>query len=279
MNPEAYASLDRLDRVHWFYRGKRAIVRRWIDRYARLGPDDLLIDAGMGTGTWLVEMSARCRVLGLDGYQESLDLARPRLEAVGGRVLKTSLERVALPDGCAAVVTLLDVLEHLDDDRAALGEMVRMTRPGGLIVVTVPAQRRLWSDWDVLMHHRRRYQRGDLLALLDPAEVELLHCAYFNTLMLPPIWLVRAWRRWFPPRPGAPRAEDAIPPRPLNALLYHAMVAPACWGWFRPPAGVSLLAVLRRRARPAGRLRVDRPSAAERRDREAASVERAGGSG
>ena len=275
MNSAAYASLDRLDRVHWFYRGKRAIVRHWIDRTVRLGPDDLLIDAGMGTGTWLVEMAARCRVLGLDAHRESLDLARPRVEAVGGRVLETSLERVALADGCATVVTLMDVLEHLDDDRAALREMVRLTRPGGVLVITVPTLRGLWSDWDVLMHHRRRYHRREFLALLDPAEVELLHCAYFNTLMLPPIWLARAWRRWFPPRPGAPLAEEVVPLRPLNALLYQALVTPACWGWFRPPVGVSLLAVLRRRGCPPTRPRADRPSAARR--AEASSMERATG--
>src|SRR5690349_9151743 len=129
MNPDEYTKLDRLDREHWFYRGKRAVVRHWIGRHLTLRPDDLLIDAGCGTGTWLVEMSGVCRVLGLDDYEESIRLARPRVEAVGGRVLKTALNRVDLPDGCAAAVTLLDVLEHLDDDGAALEEMFRLVRP------------------------------------------------------------------------------------------------------------------------------------------------------
>ncbi len=246
MNPKEYENLDRIDRTHWFYRGKRAIVRHWIDRLAPPGPDDLLVDAGMGTGTWLVEMASRCRVLGLDDHDESLALVRPRLEAVGGGALKTTLDSVDLPDGSAAVVTMMDVLEHLDDDAAALNEMVRITRPGGLIVVTVPALRWLWSDWDVTLHHRRRYHKPDLLRLFRSQDVEVIRCAYFNTVALGPAWAVRSWRKVRKPRPGAPRFEDHVPPAPLNGLMYRMMVDPARWGWLRPPAGVSLLGVLRK---------------------------------
>lgn len=241
-----YANLDRIDRVHWFYRGKRAIVRHWINRYVSLGSDDLVIDAGMGTGAWLVEMSSVCRVIGLDDYEESIILARPRLEAVGGRAIKTPLDRVDLPDSCATVVTMLDVLEHLDDDRAALREMIRLLRPGGILIITVPALQWLWSDWDVTLHHRRRYHQADLLRLVSQPEVEVLRCAYTNTAMLPPIAVVRLWRKFFAPKPGAPRAEDQIPGDTLNSLLYHSLVTPARWSWFQPPLGVSLLAVLRR---------------------------------
>jgi SAM-dependent methyltransferase len=248
MNPEQYARLDQVEREHWFYRGKRAIVRHWIERYAPLTRDDVLIDGGCGTGNWLVEMSSRCRVLGLDSFPESVALARPRLEAVGGSVLQTTLDRVELPDASATVVTLLDVLEHLDNDETALREMVRLVRPGGLIVVTVPALRWLWSDWDVVLQHRRRYHRADLLKVIGQCNVDVLHCAYMNTLALLPIALVRMWRKLRPPGPDAHRAEDAIPPRPVNSLLYHTFVIPASWRWFHPPAGVSLLAVLRVRA-------------------------------
>jgi SAM-dependent methyltransferase len=251
MNPDEYTKLDRLDREHWFYRGKRAVVRHWIGRHLALRPDDLLIDAGCGTGTWLVEMSEVCRVLGLDDYEDSIRLARPRVEAVGGRVLKTALDRVDLPDGCAAVVTLLDVLEHLDDDGAALEEMIRLVRPGGVIVITVPALRWLWSDWDVSLHHRRRYGRGDLLRLVSRPGVEVLRCAYYNSAVLPGVALVRLWRKFRRPPRGAARAEDRLPPAWLNGLLYRAMVSPACWSFFHPPAGVSLLTVLRRQGPPA----------------------------
>lgn len=246
MDPSEYAKLDQIEREHWFYRGKRDIVRHWLEKYLSLQPDDLLIDAGMGTGAFLEEMSSRCRVLGIDDHDESLALARPRIEAVGGQVLKSALDHVPLPDGTAAVVTALDVLEHLDDDRTALRELIRLTRPGGLILLTVPALRWLWSDWDEAVHHRRRYHRPELIKLCDQPGVEQLHCAYINFATLGPIALVRGWRKLRPPRPDAPRAEDMIPPGLVNSALYQTFVQTAYAGWLKPPVGVSLLAVLRR---------------------------------
>lgn len=254
MNPEEYARLDSVEGEHWFYRGKRAVVRHWIGRYVALAPDDVAVDAGMGTGRWLAELASACRVVGIDSRAESLDLARSRVEALGGRVVQSSLEQVDLPDGCATVVTLLDVIEHLDDDRAAFSEMLRIARPGGLVIVTVPAMRWLWSDWDVALHHRRRYERAALLEVLRHPEAELLHCAYLNPWLLAPIAAVRALRRIKPVRGGGTRAEDRIPPRALNELFFRQMVYFSTRRWFRPPAGLSLLAVVRRK-HGSGRIR------------------------
>ncbi len=248
MNHDEYRKLEALDREHWFYEGKRRIVRHWLGRFHRISADDLWIDAGCGTGRLLEEMAPCCRVLGLDSAPESIALSAPKLEPLGGRVLRTDLDRVPLPDGCASVITLLDVLEHLDDDGAALREMIRLTRPGGLIIITVPALRWLWGDWDEALHHRRRYHRPDLVRLLAQPELTTLRCAYFNWLALPPILLVRQWRKLWKARPGRERLEDRLPGRWLNGLLREAMVRPACLARLHPPVGVSLLGIVRRTA-------------------------------
>lgn len=247
MHPVEYAHLARLDRAHWFYRGKRAIVRYWLERSIKLGHEDLLIDAGMGAGTWLEEMSGTCRVLGLDDHDESLAIAGPRLKAAGGASLKSSLERTPLPDSTASAVTALDVLEHLDDDAGALCELVRLVRPGGVIVLTVPALPFLWSDWDVALHHRRRYLRSDLERLIEPLHVEMIRLAYFNVSAVLPIWLIRRWRRSRPGMYQSEWAEHRLPGPFWNKVLQAGMVWPSRWRWFRPPFGVSLLAVLRKR--------------------------------
>jgi SAM-dependent methyltransferase len=249
MNPDEYAKLDRIDRTHWFYRGKRAIVEHWIDRSAALGPGDLLVDVGCGTGVFLAEMAARrrVRVLGIDDHAESIALTRPRVEALGGAVLEGGFDGLPVGDASAAVVTALDVIEHVDDDRAALGELARICRPGGLVVLTVPALDWLWSDWDEALHHRRRYDRAGLLRLLLRPELELVHCGYFNTVALPAIAAVRTLRKLRPPAPGALRAEDRVPAGWLNALLFRLLVVPARSRMLGRVPGVSLLAVLRRR--------------------------------
>ncbi|HEX4826273.1 MAG TPA: methyltransferase domain-containing protein [Candidatus Polarisedimenticolaceae bacterium] len=248
MNVDEYEKLDRIDREHWFYAGKRAVVRHWIARSLALTHDDLLVDVGCGTGTFALEMGTTCRVLGIDHHDESIRLAEPKLRSVGGSVKKSPLERIDLPDGAATVVTAMDVLEHLDDDRLALRELIRIARPGGLIVVTVPALMALWSDWDVALGHRRRYDRRQLLRLIDLPEVDLVRCSYYNMAALPLIGIVRGWRRIRPPAPGADRAEDRVPSRWLNTLLYRSLVTPACWEWPRQPIGVALIAVLKKRA-------------------------------
>jgi SAM-dependent methyltransferase len=247
MQSAEYEKLDAIDGIHWFYSGKRELVRYWMERYLTLESEDLAIDAGTGTGRWLVELGGRCKLLGLDDHDESLTIAKPRLEALGGRVLKTGLDKVDLPANCASVITLLDVLEHLDDDAEALNEMIRLVKPGGLILITVPALRLLWSDWDVALHHRRRYHRRELLELVSRREVDVLRCTYFNSIALPLILLVRWWRKVVPTKPGEARAEDKVPTPIVNNFLRWALVVPACWQWFHPPLGVSILAVLRKR--------------------------------
>ncbi|MFZ5451697.1 MAG: methyltransferase domain-containing protein [Thermodesulfobacteriota bacterium] len=246
MRPEEYENLRRIDEDHWFYRGKRDIVRYWIERFLDLKSDDLLIDGGMGTGTWAVEMASRCRVIGLDDHEESLALASPRLKAAGGQAMLSGVNRVDLPSGAAAVVTLLDVLEHVEDDAGAMGEMIRLVRPGGLIIVTVPALQALWSDWDETLHHLRRYTRGGLVRVLEQPGVRLLRCAYFNTALLLPIALVRWYRRLRPAVNGKNRSEDWTPPALINRALHYLLVRPACSDFWPAPLGVSLLGVLRR---------------------------------
>lgn len=246
MNPEQYTRLRRIEETHWFYTAKRDLVRYWIERYIKLNKEDLLIDAGTGTGTLLVEMSGRCRLLGLDDFEESVLLARPRVESLGGQVLKADLTAVDLPDGAASVVTLLDVLEHVVEDKAALQEMIRLTRPGGLLVVTVPALPVLWSDWDEVLHHKRRYTWHGFKSLITNPQVQVLQCKYVNSILLPAILMVRAFRKLRPPPPDALRAEDCVPPKWINRCCYYSMLLPGKWNWCRPPVGVSLLAVLRK---------------------------------
>ena len=247
MNPVEYEKLAAIDSEHWFYRGKRDIVRYWIARFRPLSSDDLLIDVGCGTGALLAEMSGTCRVLGLDNHEESAALVRDRLGKSGTVLVKSSICEASLPEKQAAVVTALDVLEHIQDDATALRNIIQLAEPGGLIILTVPAMRWLWSDWDVSLQHYRRYERPDFMRLLETPHAEILHCAYFNTLALAPMLLIRLVRRWFPPAPGQERAEDRVPPRWLNSLLHATLVWPATWKWMKPPLGGSLLAVLRRR--------------------------------
>ena len=247
MNPDEYTNLARLEAQHWFYAGKREIVRHWIQRAHPLAPGHLLADCGAGTGTFAAEMTGACRVLAIDDHQESLALAREKLGP--DRVKQGSCTSLPLADGAVDVLTALDVIEHVEHDRAALGEFARVLKPGGLAIITVPALMSLWSDWDVALHHFRRYTRRALLDVVERDQFEIVHCNYVNVAAFPIVWTVRKWRT-LKSRSGSrvkSRSEDTIPFAPLNQLLRWSFVGPACQSVIAFPFGVGLLAVLRRK--------------------------------
>ncbi len=244
MNAEEYANLDRMETAHWYYAGKREFARGWLLRVGPPRAEDRLLDCGAGTGRFAREMEAHCQVLVLDDHEEALRMLRTRFRP--DQILSLAGDRVPLPDASLDYVTALDVLEHTPDDHAVVTGFHRLLKPGGVALVTVPAGMALWSDWDVALHHFRRYSRTQLTALFPPAHWELLHVNYTNVAVYPAVWLVRRWRKWFPLAGSEVRTEDKMPAPWLNALLRWLFVRPAFWR-VPFPFGVSLLLVARKR--------------------------------
>jgi SAM-dependent methyltransferase len=178
--------------------------------------------------------------VGMEEHPELIGAAR----AAGLDVRAGSLPRdLVVPEGWADLVLMLDVLEHLDDDEQALHTAWKALRPGGVILVTVPAFAWLWSGHDVALGHRRRYAAGALRALVAEAGFRIEHVSYFNTLLFPLIVLARYWKRLR----GDTRHDLRRPHAMVNGLLATAFglerfVVPR----WRLPLGVSILLVGRR---------------------------------
>jgi SAM-dependent methyltransferase len=245
MNADEYLKLAEVERTHWYYAGKREFVQAWLRRTRPPEPTDLLLDCGAGTGLFAEEMAAHCRVLVLDDHEEALRMLRARFRP--DQILSLAGDRVPLPDASLEYVTALDVLEHTPDDRAVVQGFHRLLKPGGVAVVTVPAGMALWSDWDVGLHHFRRYARPQLRALFPDDQWELVHVNYTNVLVYPAVWAVRKWRKWFPTKTPVARAEDKVPAGWINRILRAQFVWLALRRW-PMPCGVSLVLVARKRA-------------------------------
>jgi len=238
MNPEEYENLNQVERLHWYYCGKREIVRHWIKKSSGIRQEMKLVDCGAGSGALAASMVGELDVTAMDDHAESLAILRSRLPS--HRILEGSCSEIPLADAAADIVTALDVLEHIPNDRQAAAEMLRILRPGGTIIVTVPAMMCLWSDWDVALHHHRRYSKKSLLETFAAMPCETQHCAYINSLAFPLVWLARKARA--AGLGGTERAEDRVPPRLINKVLQASFVKPACSGW-QLPWGVGLLLV------------------------------------
>ncbi|KXU35874.1 hypothetical protein AXK11_04890 [Cephaloticoccus primus] len=247
MEVNEYANMERTEKTHWYNVAKREFVRRWIFKIRPPKKDDVLLDCGAGTGLFAAEMEAHCRVLVLDDHEPALELLHKRFRPE--QVIALTSPEVPLPDASIDYLTALDVVEHIEDDLSAVRSFHRLLKPDGIAVITVPASMLLWSDWDVSLHHFRRYNRRSLLALFPDSNWEILHINYTNTLAFIPALLVRKLRLDRKPTKveGGDRAEYRIPPRWLNALLKWIFVTTSMW---RIPNlfGVSLLLVARKKS-------------------------------
>jgi SAM-dependent methyltransferase len=147
------------------------------------------------------------------------------------------------------LVTLLDVLEHLDQDQASLLALAKLLRRDGHLVVTVPAFQFLWGEHDVEHHHRRRYRARQLRERLEASGLQVCWVSYYNSLLFPLVALVRLVRRVLPTRDeshGKGRELVLLPPM-LNTLLEHLFAIERLWlGRLFVPLGVSLIAVARK---------------------------------
>jgi SAM-dependent methyltransferase len=145
-------------------------------------------------------------------------------------------------------VTVLDVVEHIEDDREFLADLAQKMTPGSLLLLTVPALPSLWSGWDVALGHYRRYRKRDLRSLAAAMPLEIVELSYVFPEMLPPA-LVRRLRRPASRAtgPSEETAEFPDPPAAVNGLAFAVgratQAARRAW-----PAGTSLFAVLRRSA-------------------------------
>jgi len=246
MELKEYANMERVEKDHWYNVAKRKFVRRWIFRVGPPRKDDLLLDCGAGTGLFAKEMEAHCQVLALDALEPALELLRQRFRSE--QVIQMTGKDIPLPRESVNYLTALDVVEHIEDDVTAVRGFHRVLKPGGVAVITVPANMLLWSEWDVSLHHYRRYNRKGLLALFPKADWEILHINYTNSLAFLPALLLRKLRARKPQtEKDESRTEFRIPPSWLNKLLKWIFITTSMCR-FPMPFGLSLLLVVRKKS-------------------------------
>ncbi len=248
-----------VDEHHWWYRGRRAVIEHELTRLS-LADDASALDAGCGSGRTLLQLARHCpHVAGIELSGEAAKLARQR----GDFDVRTGrMEQPPWKPGTFDLITCLDVIEHTPDDVVALRELLRVSRPGAWLMLTVPAYQALWSLHDELNHHYRRYSRRRLARSLAESGWRLERMTSFNSLLLGPAALVRLLHRWHVVA-NPYTTELQLPPRWLNAALELPLWLESRWlaSGRTLPAGLSLLAIA---SNPAPVVRATSPSPPQR---------------
>jgi SAM-dependent methyltransferase len=238
-----YASLDAIQEQHWWYAARRTILECVLQRVIEVGvPDGKFYDLGCGVGANLPVLEKFGPTIGVDLSPEAIEFCHRRGRTNVALANLNVLE--VLPDNSGSVAMLADVVEHLDDPLPCLEAAHRALKPGGALVVTVPAYMFLWGPSDIVAHHKRRYTAVELRRLLEPL-FEIEHITYFNTLLF---GLIAAGR--FGEMLLRRRGDDGakLPPALVNTVLETIFRAEASVVPRRNlPFGVSLLGVARKR--------------------------------
>ncbi len=226
---------------HWWWRSREALLLDRIGRLHRRSPLRRILDVGCGDGLFFEKLGRFGEVEGLE--PDASLVLDPRWRS---KIRVGSLGPGFRADGPFDLVLMLDVLEHIQDDRGALASAREALRPGGHLLVTVPALPWLWSRHDEANEHHRRYLPGTLGRTLADAGLEIVTLRYAFFWTVAPLLA----RRWLAPAgSGAGVADYAvtIPPDPINRAMTALSRAEHAVGRFvRWPLGSSLLAVARR---------------------------------
>jgi SAM-dependent methyltransferase len=239
-SPARLSRLADIERHHFWFVARRQLLDVLLRSAVPAGVGTAL-DVGCGTGANAAVLRSHARdVIGVDFRPEGIATARQQ-HCADASFVRGDASRIPFADGAFDVVTALDVLEHVDDE-AALEEIVRVLRPGGTIIVSVPAMPWLWSYRDVDAGHRRRYARGGLLQLFRKSRLQVHRLNYFQCLLFPLV-LTRVVRR---ESRAARDREDAPAPMVNSVLTWISRFEVRLSRVVTWPFGSSLVAVCRK---------------------------------
>lgn len=242
MNIEMYRIFFNIQKQHWWFVTKKDIVLDTIDRHIKLQEDCKVLDIGCGSGLMLNALDQLAETSGMDMSDEAIQFSQ---EIFRGPIKQGWLpDNVPFPNESFDLITALDVVEHIDDDIGSLKAIRHLLKPSGKAIITVPAFMFLWSSFDDMNEHKRRYTLPELRQKLNNAGFQIEKISYFNFLLFPLVYLVRKLNNII----GRDGASDVdMPSKAMNYALKNIFglekfLLRVC----NLPFGVSILAIVKK---------------------------------
>ena len=246
MENEEFEIMYHIEQSHWWFRGKQFLLKQALKSLDNKASENgRILDIGAGTGIIL-------KILMDFGEAYGIELSPQAIKFLKKRKLKRIIcadADYSLPfkNDTFTMITCLDVLEHLEKDVGLFKEMIRISRPGGHILVAVPAFDIFWGSHDVALHHKRRYTRKKILQIIREMNCRVVKASYYNITLSMPILAVRTFKSIFLHNRQAQSDFFMSLPNFLNSLLgflYKAEIW--CLKSINFPFGVSVVLVLRK---------------------------------
>ncbi len=242
MESKVYKEFKEIEERHWWFVSRREILRSFLSDLFPQKKSRRSLDIGSGPGINLPmigEFSDNlvCVEPSLDSANEIKEKFR-NVEVFHGTFPEVSVE------GEFDLITMFDVIEHIDDESSVLSAIKKYLSPNGICVVTVPAYMFLWSEHDDIVHHKRRYTKSQLVEVVERSGFSVLRVSYFNTFLFIPIALVRILKNTF--GWGRNNSDFSITPVWANALLRLVFLLEKSFlRYMNFPFGVSIICVFK----------------------------------
>lgn len=221
MDQAIYAAYYHLERKHWWWNARMEMVLRLLKKYHPHLENSRIADIGTGTGSYLEALEKMgLRAEGHDASGEAAMYLKEMKHFVIHQ--KKFPEDYSNEANEYDVLLLLDVLEHIQNDGAAVTLAARMLKPGGTLICTVPACKAMWGPYDIISHHFRRYNLNELKNLfLAPPDLKIQKISYFSTFLFPLLFSVRVVESlWHKIKGGEPFYNPHMPSAGLNSFLF-----------------------------------------------------------
>lgn len=247
MNQEYYKEYYHLERKHWWFMAREKIISGYISKLIseKILPEKGLkiLNVGCGPGRSSENLSVFGNVTSVEYDKICCEFAA---NMTGLEIINASITDLPFDDKSFDLVCAFDVIEHVENDEAAIAEMKRVTKCDGLIFITVPAFQSLWSHHDVVNHHYRRYRLNQVKKLFNTGSGTLVYGSYFNFILFLPIYFFRQFSNLFKSgkaRNGSGSDFETLNPGIINTILYRIMSAERklITSGIKLPFGVSIL--------------------------------------
>ncbi|HBF35142.1 TPA: hypothetical protein DDW35_11335 [Candidatus Sumerlaeota bacterium] len=239
MDPQHLQELHNEEARYWWPVNKRRIVVSFLNRFVR--PDAQVLEVGCGGGFFSAQLSKRYPLhVAADISPQSVQFACQQGCRLG--TVFNGNEGLPFASESFDAVLILDVLEHLEQDKLTTAEILRVLKSGGVMIATVPAHPSLFSAWDKILEHKRRYSRSQFKALCEGAGLRMARLSFWNLVSLPPALLIRGMDRLSKKKRN--NADFPQIPGWLNtAFQVWGILENAALRICNIPAGLSLVAV------------------------------------